>query len=108
MLVELDVFSGRVNPLWQLDAGQEQRVRALQQGLPERGEPMAEPPGLGYRGFRYTLDGVPWRAWNGAVAGRGRAFDDPRRTVERLLLELLPTEYAALRERITDELEKEN
>lgn len=108
MLVELDVFSGRANPRWRLDADQEQRVRALQRGLPEREDPVPEPPGLGYRGFRYTLDGVPWRVWNGTVAGRGRGLEDPGRTVERLLLELVPPEYADLRERIAGELRRES
>lgn len=104
MQVELDVFSGRVNPRWQLDADGERRLRAAEAGLPPSGHPVPEPPGLGYRGFRYVLDGVPRRAWDGAVARPDGTLLDAGRTVERLLLDLLPPEYAALRDRVAREL----
>jgi hypothetical protein len=105
LVVELDVFSGRANPQWRLDADGEQRLRTLHRALPQRGVPAVEPPGLGYRGFRYMLDGVRWRAWNGTVSGEGRGLEDPGRRVERLLLELVPPEYAEVRGRIADELD---
>lgn len=106
MLVELDVFSGRPNPKWQLDEHLEQQLRDLHRRLIPGARPAAEPPGLGYRGFRYTLDGVTWRAWNGSLAGRDGLLDDPDRSVERLLLDQLPDEYGDLRSRIAPELDR--
>lgn len=105
MLVELDVFSGRPNPRWQLDEHIEQQLRELHRRLAPSASPHAEPPGLGYRGFCYTLDGVTWRARNGFVVGPDRVLHDPDRSVERLVLDQLPGEYGDLRSRLARELE---
>lgn len=55
MWVELDIFSGRPNPAWPLDAGEAQTVNALLAALPEPvpGPQSADEP-LGYRGFHIT------------------------------------------------------
>jgi hypothetical protein len=104
MLVELDIFSGRVNPSWDLDAPREERLRALHQQLPPSSGTAPEPPALGYRGFRYVLDGVPFRAWNGTVWGPARGLRDRDRAIERLLLEGCPPEDENLRARVEREL----
>ncbi len=104
MLVELDVFSGQRNPQWLLDKEHEKLVRALHQSLSQTGDSVPEPPGLGYRGFLYTLDHVDCRAWNGTVRGADRTLQDPGQKIERLLLSLLPPEFAGLRDRIVGQL----
>ena len=97
MRVEADLFSGRPNPSFTLDAGQADAVAALLRGLRPGGEPR-EPPGLGYRGFvvRDASAALPGctelRAFQGVVAaecgGERRVLADPGRTVERRLMEL--------------------
>ena len=102
MLVELDIFSGRPNPRWELD----ERTAGLVQDVHRTLGPaeFPEQPGLdlGYRGFVYKLESSPWRALDGRVFGQGTTLADPDRAVERLLLESLPGEFADLRERIAE------
>ncbi len=105
MLVELDVFSGRPNPRWQVDEHIEQQLRERHRRLAASATPAAEPPGLGYRGFCYTLEGVSWRALNGFVVGPDRVLHDPHRSIERLLLDHLPDEYGDLRSRLAGQME---
>lgn len=53
--VELDIFSGRPNPTWNLSEEQTRALMALIEELPP-GTPQAESPqGLGYRGFKVSL-----------------------------------------------------
>lgn len=106
MLVELDVFSGRANPRWWIDDALERRLRSVEESLAPVPGPRPELPGLGYRGFRYSLDGVSRRAWNGTVSGSGGTLADPGRRVERLLLDALPAEYADVRERVNREVSR--
>ena len=107
MLVELDVFSGRPNPRWHVDEPIDRQIRELHGRLASTSILPAEPPGLGYRGFRYTLDGAVWRAWNGALIGPDRILHDPTRSVERLLLGQLSDEYKDLRSRLEREMAPE-
>jgi hypothetical protein len=106
MLVELDVFSGRPNPRWELDEHADQQLRELHRRLAPSVSPPAEPPGLGYRGFRYTLDGVTWWTWNGSVVGPDRVLNDPDRSVERMLANQVPDLYGGLRSRIEGDLKR--
>jgi hypothetical protein len=105
VLIELDIFSGRPNPRWQLDGRAEQTLRQLHQHLWQIRSHPPEPPGLGYRGFTYTLDGTTWRAYKGWVVSPDQAMMDRGHTVERLLLEQLPAEYTEIRPRVLAELE---
>jgi hypothetical protein len=104
MLVELDIFSGRPNPTWELDEQAARTLRELHQELWGVDERPPEPPGLGYRGFVYTLNGRSWRAFNGWVFAPDRTTLDDGRTIERLLVRSLPDEYAELRSRLQAEL----
>jgi hypothetical protein len=106
MLVELDIFSGRPNPRWQLDEPSGRRLAELHHGLRPAVERPPDPPGLGYRGFIYTLEDASWRAWKGAVVGPRQVLADPDVAIERWLLDQLPTEYGGLRPRIAAELER--
>jgi hypothetical protein len=106
MLVELDIFSGRPNPRWQLEEPAVRRLCELHGRLDPATDSPAEPPGLGYRGFVYTIDESAWRALKGFVVGPDRALADPDRDIERLLAEHLPAEYRELRARIDAELQR--
>ena len=104
MLVELDVFSGRPNPRWQLDERSGQELRRLQSRLSVSSVAPAEPPALGYRGFRYTDGTDSWRAYRGQVRTPHAVLADPSFSIERFLLDRLPDEFVQLRGRIASEL----
>jgi len=106
MIVELDVFSGRPNPTWHLDQSRARELGEQHRRLAATAEQPPEPPGLGYRGFMYRLDGAAWRARAGFVTTAERTLADPPRTIERLLLASLPPEFAELRPRIAAEIER--
>jgi hypothetical protein len=97
--IELDLFSGQPNPSWSLDERQTRHLRLLHEQRSEPAAQVPEPPGLGYRGFTYDLDGVRWRAFNGHVTGsNGRTARND--AVEPYLLSRLPDEYQPLGVRI--------
>jgi hypothetical protein len=99
ILVELDIFSGRPNPRWPLSGREAQGLRDLHSGLPLGPDRVPAPPGLGYRGFTYDVNGASWRAYGGHVTrSDGATASEP--SVERYLLGLLPRPYADLRPRI--------
>jgi hypothetical protein len=91
--VTLLIFSGLPDPVWALSEAQWAELEALWRALPQ-GVAVAEPEGLGYRGF--ALGAEPFvrpdlRAYAGVVhvSGDGEEmwFVDAGRTVERYLLE---------------------
>jgi hypothetical protein len=51
MRVELDIFSGRVNPSWALTATQVEEFKRALHALPRRGDEVQGWDGLGYRGL---------------------------------------------------------
>ena len=104
MHVELDIFSGRPNPAWQLDEVAAGEVRRLVAALSPSTARAANPPGLGYRGFICTESGKTWRAFKGTVTWRDEVLADQDRTVERFLLEQLPADHVNLRQKIAQEL----
>ena len=104
MLVELDAFSGRPNPRWELDEPRSQKLRQLQSRLKASRQAPAEPPALGYRGFWYSDANGRVRAYRGYVKTARAVFADPSFSIERYLLDQVPAEFAALRKRIASEL----
>ncbi len=95
-VVELDVYSGRPNPVWRLSAEQTGTVLGMLHALapaPLR----ATPDGLGYRGVLVTVadpaTGAPLRAkvFDGLVRtgteADGTYLADPGRRVEQFLVE---------------------
>ena len=100
MLIELDIYSGRPNPRWEVDGEAESKLRRLLDGLALATTPPPEPPGLGYRGFVFGNS----RAYRGHVAAGDALLADPDRSVERFMLERLPPELAELRPRLEREL----
>jgi hypothetical protein len=107
MLVELDVFSGRPNPRWELDEPAADELRRLLRRLTVAAATPPEPPGLGYRGFVVTDDGREFRVHNGYVSGSGVLRVDPARSVEQFLLGQLPPQLEELRSSINLEADRE-
>jgi hypothetical protein len=94
--IELDAFSGRPNPRWELTGTQAAEFLTLLRALrPAHGShSMAD--GLGYRGFIVSANDGPVggyddiRLYRGTVlarrGGRTETFSDPERVLERWLL----------------------
>ena len=59
--VELDIFSGRPNPVWGLTGAQIDEMGEIVRTLPLATEEPPAQPGLGYRGFIVTDDAR--RSW---------------------------------------------
>lgn len=106
MFVELDAFSGRPNPRWQLDAKDTEELLRLQGRLDVFAGHPVEPPGLGYRGFTYRDATGACRAYKGEVFTSEGVLADPSYSVERFLLERVPEEFSLLRQRIVTELNR--
>ncbi len=104
MLIELDVFSGRPNPRWELDEESSQQLSQLQGRLTASREASVEPPGLGYRGFLYADAGGQVRVYRGSVRTTRAVLADPSFSIEKYLLDRLPPRYAELHSRIAAEL----
>jgi len=106
MVVEIDIFSGRPNPRWQLSETENARLTRLLESLePAVAGPSPSPPGLGYRGFRLRDSaGSTWSAYGGFIQSPNGLLADPKRRVERFLLEHLPAEYEELRSPLESEL----
>ena len=104
MLAELDVFSGRPNPRWRLDAMDTQEVHRLLSRLQALGHDPVQPPGLGYRGFTFWDTTGAYRAYRGQVFTPSVVLADHSSSIERFMLAHAPDEVAPLRERIAREL----
>jgi hypothetical protein len=100
MLIELDVFSGRPNPRWELDEQSAAALRALEGRLAASDVAPPESPGLGYRGFVYRVDDDVHRAALGWVRTPRELLADPALTIERFLLQRIPPEHAAVATRV--------
>lgn len=106
MLVELHVFSGRPNPRIDLDEQQADVLRELHRRLSVTERPAPAPPGLGYAGFSYRDGDVLVIVYDGYVRADGQVFADPSMSLEQFLLDQLPEDLAALRERIRAQLQR--
>ena len=97
MRVELDVFSGRPNPSWELTGKQPTEFLTLLGSLEPVGSAPTASEGLGYRGFLVTAQGETMsgfdriRVFRGmAIANRGggtEVFRDRQHSLESWLLE---------------------
>lgn len=103
MLVELDVFSGRPNPRWELDQIVTQELWQLQSCLQVSSRMHVEPPGLGYKGFWYSDAAGRVRAYRGFILTAHAVLADPTFTIERYLIRHIPEKFAAFRKRISSE-----
>ena len=107
LLIELDAFSGRPNPRWELDYADSNTLRALIAGLPASSEAPAESAGLGYRGFICIDAGERFRAFKGRVVKPDVVLADPTMRVEKFLLDRLPPGLERISVRIAAELSSE-
>ena len=96
MLVELDIFSGRPNPRWQLDEQGAEALRELLSRLAATTDSPPEPPGLGYRGFLLTDETGKFRACGGYVTRPDGAYADPTSSVERFLRDRIPNSTSSV------------
>jgi hypothetical protein len=109
VIVELDAFSGRPNPRWDLSEGDAKEVARLLAALEAApGGPAFRSPGLGYRGFRLEgSDGVTYEAYRGLVQSRDRILADPDRSVERFLVAHMPSSLDGVRSWLEGEVAAE-
>lgn len=95
--VEVDVYSGRPNPRWNLSTEQAAEFLKMVQALPKRESDSALFEGLGYRGLKVTGSGLSQDGDTEIVISRGivimkeenrsQQFTDKGRAVERWLLQ---------------------
>lgn len=107
MVVELDVFSGRPNPRWDLDEKSAATVTRLKSSLRRTIRAPPDPPALGYRGFKCEGPGGSILVYKGYVHTQTGILADPLLGIERFLLGTLPKEFASLARVITPELRPE-
>ncbi len=98
MRVEVDVFSGRPNPSWDLTAHEAKEFVALFQALPEYQGEGSVRDGLGYRGLIVTQLCDPIEDYNEIVISYGvvvarrnrksKQFTDKDRRLERWLFQI--------------------
>jgi hypothetical protein len=84
--VEIDVFSGRANPRYAIEA--EEVLQPLDR-MPETDESVPEPPALGLRGVLVHLPdelGGTLRVFNGHAVSQTRTWRDIDRQLEKQLL----------------------
>jgi hypothetical protein len=97
MRVELDIFSGRPNPVWELDV---QGIRTLVTrlaSLSEQARRAVDLPDLGYRGFVFHSETYAGRAYRGVIDTNDATLRDPTFEVERLLVAHLPDAWHDVR-----------
>ena len=92
---ELDVFSGRPNPTWDLpDAQVRELLRMLQDAQTSRAERPLGGVALGYRGLvlKITSDSHvdTWRVSNGSIEFNGQFFNDGGRRIEAYVVRTMP------------------
>lgn len=95
--VEVDVYSGRPNPRWNLSAQQAEEFFKLVLALPKRERDSALAEGLGYRGLKVTGSRLGRKGYTEIVISRGivmmkeesnsQQFTDKGRALEHWLLQ---------------------
>jgi hypothetical protein len=89
--VELDAFSGRPNPRWELSSEQAAEYSARFRALRPAPSPASSSDALGYRGFIVRTNGDEVRFYRGIASvqrsGQQEVFADPGRALEHWLLE---------------------
>jgi hypothetical protein len=109
--VVLDTYSGRPNPSWRLDAGQEREFLEQLESLEPQPDDQAEqqPPLLGHRGFEIQSPesgAGTIRVYGGTVQYGSRRYIDTGRKLERWLLGTAPSSLSKkLIQRIEEEID---
>ena len=97
MLIELDIFSGQPNPVWELSECDSLALQGLQDALSTYSEELSAPPALGYRGFCYGEGRGRFRAYGGFIQSAEVILIDRAQTIERFLRDKLPAQFSHLR-----------
>lgn len=101
------MFSGRENPRWEIDRQSAAALLRLQSSLAPSERAAPNPPGLGYRGFKYGNTDESARAYKGFVHTREGVLSDTSFSIERFLLETVPKTFINLKQMIAQELHPE-
>lgn len=94
--VELDIFSGRPNPSWELAGRSAQILLNMvgEVGRSGRHRLACSAPGLGYRGVTLTIVQGSltsnWHVYADCIEHDGQSFDDTNRGVEAYVLQSMP------------------
>lgn len=79
MQVELDIFSGRPNPVWELTAAERAKLKSMVRGA-SPSQSTIDVPGLGYRGFVvHGPDQI--RIYRGQILGYGGGIEQYSTTI---------------------------
>jgi hypothetical protein len=86
------LYSGRPDPVWQVDPSDGEEIARLATALAPVGRtPREGAATLGYRGaWLRDPEGREWRASGGVVVEAGVGRDDPEGTIERAILATAP------------------
>lgn len=92
MAATILLYSGRPNPSWQVESGQQGRIHALLAHAPQHSGECELPDGLGYSGVILTIrdaDGhdEQWQVFGGRAVSASECRIDSDRKLERALLE---------------------
>lgn len=97
MQVEVDVYSGRPNPVWDLSTQQSEEFLNRVRALPKRESDGALNDGLGYRGLKVTGSELSQEGYKEIVISnrivavqdenKSQQFTDENRALERWLLQ---------------------
>ena len=89
--VSVEVFSGRPNPSWSIEASVGRRLEREWTSLPRWTGRQSTPPPLGYRGSRLAApDGRVWLAFDGVVRFDDEVRKDTGRSFERTIIDSAP------------------
>lgn len=100
MLVELDIFSGQPNPVWELGEQDSERLVCAVNKLVAKAQARSEIDGLGYRGFLFNIGNVQHRSYRNRIMTATHMLADPERNIELFLCERLPHRLDRLRSAI--------
>jgi hypothetical protein len=94
--IEIDIFSGRLNPKWELDVKDAEEIVALLRLQRQPSKQNPEPQAMGFRGFivDVSVGGTAQRIRvKGHLVGQDRQVTlDPDRTIEKFILKVLPND----------------
>ncbi|WP_161855517.1 hypothetical protein [Bradyrhizobium sp. CCBAU 051011] len=94
--VEIDIFSGRPNPKWELGRTEITALLRLLKKARKVKAPAGAADGLGFRGFKVSFmtggSGRELRVKGNSVSDGAQHFSDDRRTIEKFLLAKMPRE----------------
>jgi hypothetical protein len=89
--VEIDLFSGRPNPSFELDQSATHELLGLLGNMKRSQVKVPPGDGLGFRGFAVSVKGQPQVYVSGSVVSAGpQQFVDSSRMIERFLLSKMP------------------